>query len=79
MNKLIIAIGVIFLLLLGVSYFINVTVDQGTNFMTNSSLLGIIIFYNPLILGIYVAAGAIFILAGISWKGKTDKNSNKRK
>ncbi len=57
--------GIVILALLGVSYFIKLNVDSGTNYQTTDTLLGVIIFHSPFILLIYLAVTASLIISGI--------------
>ena len=57
--------GLIFITILLISYFIKVGIDSGANYTINSSLLGILIFYNPFVLGIYFLIGTILIIKGL--------------
>ncbi|MCH7568008.1 MAG: hypothetical protein IIA87_01170 [Nanoarchaeota archaeon] len=57
-------IGIIILLILLISAFIEIPVESGPNYNTIAPLLGILIFYNPIILIIYIGI-AIFLI----WKG----------
>jgi len=54
--------GIVWFVFLGLSYFIQLETDSGENYIINDTLLGIIIFHNPYVLGIYIAVG-IFALA----------------
>ena len=47
-----------------ISYFINFDVDSGSNYIVKDSLLGVLIFHNPFILGIYVFIVVALILSG---------------
>ncbi len=63
--------GIAILLLLGISYFIQIsdTSQEGLlTIETNTSLLGIIIFYNPFVLGLYVLFALILIVKGLKKK-----------
>lgn len=53
-NKLLLWSGLIIIFVLVGSYFVKINIEKGVNYNVKSSLLGIIIFYNPLILGIYL-------------------------
>ncbi len=64
--SLLIGLGIIALLI--ISYFIPITTDKGLNYIINDSLLGIIIFHNPFVLGLYILIGVIFIWRGIIYK-----------
>jgi len=54
--------GIIILAFLIVSYFTKINLDRGSNYIVKSSLLGIIIFNNPFILGIYILISLILII-----------------
>ncbi len=58
-------LGIIILIILGVSYFITIDVADGANYVTRSSLLGKIIFYNPFILALYIVIGIALIVSGL--------------
>lgn len=62
---ILLAIGILFLLFLLLSYFINIEIDKGVNFVTITPLLGILIFYNVYLLIFYIIIGVVLILAGI--------------
>ncbi|MBX4212108.1 hypothetical protein KW787_01475 [Candidatus Pacearchaeota archaeon] len=55
-------LGIAILLIIGISYFIPIQVDGGANYSTTSSLLGIIIFYNPFILALYILIAIVLII-----------------
>ena len=63
-QKLFLWFGITIIIILIVSTFIKIQVDSGTNYGTNSLLLGILIFYSPIVLLIYIAI-ALFLI----WKG----------
>ena len=54
-------LGISIIILLIISYFIKFTVEEGSNYALESSLLGAVIFYNPFILGIYLLIALVFI------------------
>jgi len=58
-------IGVIISVILISAYFIKVDIEQGSNYITKSSLLGILIFYNPFVMAIYVLIIILLIAKGI--------------
>ena len=58
-------LGLLILTSLLISYFIPVKVESGANYIVNDSLLGIIIFHNPFVLGLYILIGFICIANGI--------------
>ena len=57
--------GIIILLLLAISYFVKTNAESGTNYQTQDTLLGIIIFHNPIILLVYLAVSTALIISGI--------------
>ena len=59
-------IGIIILIILAISYFININVENGINYTINSSLLGVIIFYNPFILAFYIFIAVVLIKKSFS-------------
>ena len=63
--------GVFILLVLAVSYFINVNAEEGGNYVIQTPLLGILIFHNPLILTLYIIIVVYLIIRGI-WKIKLE-------
>jgi len=60
--------GILIFLVLIVSYFVKFDIDSGANYNIEERLLGVIIFHNPFILGIYLLIGIILILRGIIYK-----------
>ena len=58
-------IGSVILLFLAISFFVNVTVEAGANYVVNSKLLYSISFYNPFLLGFYFLVGIAFLISGI--------------
>ena len=67
MNKRIFfIIGLTWLLVLGICYFVHIPIDEGANYITEDSLLGIIILHSPWILGIYIALGLLGIIVSLS-------------
>ena len=64
-KKTIFWLGIFILAAMFISYFVKVRVDQGTNFILTSPLLGVLIFNNPFILGIYILIAIILIVNGI--------------
>ena len=65
MKKSLFFVGFSILVLLAIFYFIKINVDVGSNFEVQDSLLGIIIFHNPFILGIYILVAVILIVKGL--------------
>ena len=59
------AAGVIISVILISTYFIKINIEQGSNYITKSSLLGILIFYNPFVMAIYVLIIILLIAKGI--------------
>lgn len=57
-------LGAAVLLFLIISYFIKINIEQGANYIIKSSLLGVLIFNNPFVLGIYILISVIFIVKG---------------
>ncbi len=68
-NRAYLMAGILLLIILTISYFINIDIEKGANYIVETSLLGVLIFYNPFILGIYILIGIIFIIkaTGISF------------
>ncbi len=58
--------GVFILLVLAVSYFINVNAEEGGNYVIQTPLLGILIFHNPFILAVYILISLSLIVKGRS-------------
>ena len=56
--------GIAILIVLVVGYFVKVRVDSGVNFIYLDSLLGIMIFHNPFILGLYILGAVVLIVKG---------------
>lgn len=56
--------GITILIVLAISYFIKINVDQGANFIIKDSFLGIIIFHNPFILAFYLLMAIVLIKKG---------------
>lgn len=61
-------IGIAMLVFLAASYFIKFPIDNGANYITYDSVLGIIIFHNPFILGLYILIGIVLIANGLKKK-----------
>ena len=61
-NKNYFWIGILILLFLFTSYFIKITTEKGANYEVKSSILGLLIFHNPFILGIYILIAIILML-----------------
>lgn len=58
-------IGIVIVLVMLISYLIKVPIDDGSNYNTITPLLGILIFYNPFILGIYCFIALILLYKGL--------------
>ena len=58
--------GLGIILLMFFLYLIKIDVDSGANYIIKDSMLGIIIFHNPFILGLYILAAITLIVKGIS-------------
>lgn len=58
-------IGILIIVFIIISSFIDVSVESGANYNVKSPLLGILIFYNPFILGLYILISIVLILKGI--------------
>ncbi len=56
--------GVSIVLIMAISYLITIPVESGANYIVNTRLLGIIIFYNPFILGLYLLLAGVLIFKG---------------
>lgn len=57
-------VGITWLMFLCVAYFIPVHIETGSNYIVEDTLLGIVIFYSPLVLGLYVLLGIALVAAG---------------
>lgn len=66
-RKVYLAIGILILLILVVSYFINITYSRNDS-VTDTELLGVIIFFNPFILAGYILIAIMFIVSGVRKK-----------
>ncbi len=64
-NKLAFFSGIFVLLILFFSYFINLNVDVGDNYIVQDTLLGIIIFHNIFILSFYLLIALTLLFVGI--------------
>lgn len=56
------------LVFLAVAYFIRVPIEFGADYIVRSSLLGVLIFHNVFVFGIYVLVGLFFIWKGLKYK-----------
>jgi len=69
-KKIFLWLGTIILLILLISLFIKIPTESGPNYNTTSSLLGFLIFYNPIILFIYIAIALLLIYKSLNKKLK---------
>lgn len=69
-KKLFFWLGILILVVLGVSYFVNINVDTGGNYKVISPLLGVLIFYKVYILILYILIALGFIFIGLKKKKK---------
>ncbi|MDO8509188.1 MAG: hypothetical protein Q7S27_05905 [Nanoarchaeota archaeon] len=60
-RKISLYLGIAIILILAVSYFIKINVEQGSNYIVNSPLLALIIFHNPFILAFYILIAVVLI------------------
>ena len=67
-NKKYFFLGILIFLVLILSYLIKFDIDAGANYNIEERLLGVIIFHNHFILGIYLLIGIILILRGMKYK-----------
>ena len=67
-NKKYFFLGILIFLVLILSYLIKFDIDAGANYNIEERLLGVIIFHNPFILGIYLLIGISLILRGMKYK-----------
>ncbi len=58
-------IGIFALILIILSYFIKINSESGSNYQTQDTLLGILIFHNPLVLFAYIIISFFLIISGI--------------
>lgn len=58
-------VGVAWLFFLGLAGIIPIQIESGDNYIVTDTLLGIIIFHSPFILGAYVLLGICLIVIGI--------------
>ncbi|OIO41989.1 hypothetical protein COU62_02395 [Candidatus Pacearchaeota archaeon CG10_big_fil_rev_8_21_14_0_10_35_219] len=61
-------IGIAILAILLVTYFIKIQTESGQNYIIKTKLLSLLIFYNPVILTIYIIIAFILIWFGIKHK-----------
>ncbi|MDO8460262.1 MAG: hypothetical protein Q7S74_04085 [Nanoarchaeota archaeon] len=64
-NKVYFWLGIGLLVFLILAYFIKVPVESGQEYYEVSSNIGIIIFYNHFIIGIYILIGIVLIVLGL--------------
>ncbi|MEK6850138.1 MAG: hypothetical protein AABX85_01035 [Nanoarchaeota archaeon] len=64
-NKISLFGGVVIAVLLAISYFIKLRVESGFNYISYTSLLGILILHNPFILALYILIVIFLIFYGI--------------
>ncbi|PIN89926.1 hypothetical protein COU60_02430 [Candidatus Pacearchaeota archaeon CG10_big_fil_rev_8_21_14_0_10_34_76] len=64
-QKLYLYFGIGIFLALTFSYFIKIPLNSGSNYVTTTSILGLLMFYNPFILGAYIVIATILIYNGI--------------
>ena len=64
-NKLAFFSGIFVWIILFFSYFINLNVDVGDNYIVQDTLLGIIIFHNIFILSFYLLIALTLLFVGI--------------
>jgi len=69
-NDLFLILGIVWFILLGVFYTIKIGVDEGSNYVIQDSILGIIIFHSFWILLLYIFIGATLIFFGFNKKKK---------
>lgn len=60
--------GIAILVLLASSYLIQIPTQAGQTYVTYTHLLSLLIFYNPIILGLYILIAIILIFFGIKDK-----------
>ena len=56
--------GIAILIVMVLTFFIKIEIDSGANYVTFTPLLGIIIFHNPFILGLYILIALVLIVRG---------------
>ena len=69
--------GIAVLILLGIFYFIDINLENGQNYSTRTRLLGILIFYNPFILALYILIALILIAKGFKERNKKSLRQKK--
>lgn len=58
-------IGIFVLAFLFIGYFVPIKIEEGSNFIIEDSLLGIMIFHNPFILAVYILIAVFLIVKGV--------------
>ncbi len=58
-------LGVGILAVLLISAFIRVPIESGPNYITYTKILGLLIFYQPIVLGAYILTGLFFVYKGL--------------
>ncbi len=64
-NKIYFWLGIFILLILIASYFLKINIDAGANYSVETRLLGILIFYKPYMLGLYILITVVLIIIGL--------------
>ncbi|MEK6811314.1 MAG: hypothetical protein AABX96_02270 [Nanoarchaeota archaeon] len=57
--------GILLMLFLFGSYFVEIMVDSGVNYVTTDTLLGLVIFHNIFVLSFYILIACLLVLTGI--------------
>lgn len=72
MNKInwLLVSGIAIVLALFFAYFIKINIDEGTNYVVEDTILGIVIFHNPFVLGIYIIIAVALIVSGLTKRKK---------
>ena len=73
MNRLKLYLGIFILVFIGVSKFISFEIEEGINYKVKDNLLGVVIFHNPFVLGIYLLIGISLIIDGSNVMNKKIK------
>ena len=69
-QNLYLGIGILVLVFLLISYFVPIQIEEGSNFNVITPLLGIIIFYQIPVLGLYILIGLFLVYKGIKGRIK---------
>lgn len=77
-RKFYLILGIIWFIFLGFSYTISLETESGENYKIIDTLLGTIVFHNPVILGIYIIAGAFLLAIGGGVRFKLLRNLNEK-